>query len=259
MKYVYDQEAISFVNRVYNVASAPISSENIYTTPGVSTLAAAMWFEADKLMDGGDNDIIFEEYVFIDKLYEIVVQKPYHPTIDPIWNLWDEVADMAAGLETKIWLASCVVNAMIALEGRVDIIWQDEKATIDVEKEFIKERDLMRFKIRRVTADWNAHHHNEQVRDLLQKNDDKLLRERAEARLALSQSSPVPQVNATARRVIGLDYDLNDIYAGSTVRHIADGWEGVVIKKGNGDAVWIDRHDGEPISVIVDELAVITS
>jgi len=162
MRYAYDQQAISFVNRVYNATSGipkDLRDKMTYDPKGVTTLAAAIWFETDKNMDwSADTDGMFEN-PYADVIYsEVIVELPHWDNAalehekHPSWDAWDEMTDAFLALENPLYLAVVTAHALRVIEGDPANIWDDMPA---IDEEFKKERDEWdaKFKARMAALD----------------------------------------------------------------------------------------------------------
>lgn len=142
MRYGYDNTAVSFVNRAWNVVRGRSDDEAVdefYATPGVETLAAALWFEADKLADwSAEWDAVMDTYA---PLLDHLPENGKPDAQAQIERLHDEMVSKAADLENKIFLATIVVNALLAVEGDPKNLWSDEELTGKVMAEFDRERN----------------------------------------------------------------------------------------------------------------------
>lgn len=169
----YDGHAISIMNRVYNAIRNPsvaIADVFVYDTVGTQPHIAAMWFYADQRTDwGGESDSI-SDYPILDRIYaEVVVKLPHWDgpgegtKRHSLWDVYDEAMDLITELENRIWLAGCVMNALIALEGDLSIIWSlnDNGSTQRYIDEFKEDRDQLNNAVRAKIAGWMANNRDE--------------------------------------------------------------------------------------------------
>lgn len=167
MRYGFNQESISFVNRTMDVvASAGALAERYQITDKAAeerfnrsmggsstygydnlTLLSALWTTADINTDwGGDSEGIYEvngDWPWIAKAWQSTITPPAgdFPTNESDKKMEDMIHDAIAivtEVENKIWLAILVTGAIRNLEGDCRNVWDMYP---QIQEEFKKERD----------------------------------------------------------------------------------------------------------------------
>lgn len=159
MRYACDNKAYSFVNRAFSVAHDQSIAEygGVYSThrPFVSLF----WTIADESMDwGGEEDGIDDTYPMLKAAYELTMMFPSEKTKDHAMSDWEKVAEniyrdaveVAVELENYIYLAICVVNTIEASAGSALNVWQSKVLMDRIYKEFEKERNSAKIKIKNI-------------------------------------------------------------------------------------------------------------
>lgn len=260
----FDNQSISILNRIADVVG--LTGSYNYGSISANGMTPSLWHYASvRVDDAADTDIVFEEHPIVDRIYsEVIVKLPHWDDPKsgdkkhPLWDVYDAACVESLALENRIWLAICVANAYLSLAGEVSLVWQlnDGDKTQKVIDEFKDERNQVNDHIRELFAIWMGTVENKsdptrgEVGMLLLKSDKDLIRDQKLKRMP-----------TTGVRALNLDYDLNEINPGSLVRHIKAGWEGIAIRKAEGDGILVNRRDSRhkyDVVVIADELAVIT-
>ena len=67
--YPYDGVAAEYVTRTYN------AHRRVDLNIGNEAVASALWFYVvnDSDFDGGDTDVVFDEYPIVDEVYKLVI------------------------------------------------------------------------------------------------------------------------------------------------------------------------------------------
>jgi hypothetical protein len=142
MRYAFDQKAIGFINRVH-AASEQIPL-NEYGVNNKLTLLNVLWFDADVKCDwGGESDVVAENklYGFMDDAHKRVEDAKLKGEYEAlIWSLHDRAMNEILDLENRLFLAICVTNAMMAVEGSAANIFNSDQMLEHVDNEFRRDR-----------------------------------------------------------------------------------------------------------------------
>ena len=180
MRYSFDQEAWSMVNRILDVFVRSGSINGLTTkqeeeafnaSRGWSAdygykngvLLAALWTAADLNMDwGGDTEAIYDtggKYPTLAKAWLISLgwdtldgkmPEPYHKAEDAI----HDAVMIASTFENKLYLACLVANAIEALDQGVRNVWSTIGLLEAINKEFSAEQERVREEAYTVIRPW---------------------------------------------------------------------------------------------------------
>jgi hypothetical protein len=128
MRYAFDSNAVSIINRVdsaaFNRTLRDYGSSDI-------RLLGMLWLEADLITDwGGESEHLLDIYPLLSSAERQLNALAF-----------ELIEARALTFENRLWLAICVVNAVNALEGSAGNVWNLELAQDRINEEFKKERE----------------------------------------------------------------------------------------------------------------------
>ena len=145
-RYPFDSESILVLNRVHAAANGlDRRSYDIKVHP----LAAQLWVTAETQNDfSAEQDVVLEmnEYARMLDAWNIV-NKPFGQgqfrTTEQQTQAeacYEQAMNVILELENRLWIACCVTNAMVALEGSPANIWAAPHMLNAVTREFLPDR-----------------------------------------------------------------------------------------------------------------------
>jgi len=141
MEYSFDNEAISYYNRVEAVLGGRSIAE--YGLYGSNPLVAAMWHFADTNLDtGGEGDVVDGQYPFMAK-YWSKINKDIDPNTgeyDEQLDKYNEVWQLANEFEGKLFLACLTAAAVLMLKDSLPVDPWTEEHLNAINSEFAKDR-----------------------------------------------------------------------------------------------------------------------
>jgi hypothetical protein len=148
MRYSFDNEAMSFINRVYNaILNKAAGTDWAYKGEYVAKemrLCSILWFEADRIQDwGAETDAVMDAYPKLAEAWHEMMRQMREEDAGTNDNV-GEAENVACDFENKLHLACCVVNALDALEGGgalVDETSWGEESLKAINKEFEADRE----------------------------------------------------------------------------------------------------------------------
>jgi hypothetical protein len=157
MRYYFDNEAVSLVNRVLDIAARTSVTGTTYGEPEEQEraysykygfenypLLAAMWYQVEVKMDwGGESDAIDDAYPELKKAGHKVAHLG-NPVMSPAEVAYYDAEGLALDFENKLLLAVYVAGAIRNLETDTRNIWDLYGKILD---ETEPERDKIKTKI----------------------------------------------------------------------------------------------------------------
>jgi hypothetical protein len=151
MRVPFDNEGMSFVNRVWNVLLGKTGYKGSYVGQD-QRMVASLWYEAERLCDfGGETDAVMDTYPQLNEAFQRMMSS--NESDDNV----GDAENIALGFENKLYLAMVVANAIRALEGASFSVYpnNDVWASDNLEaiyNEFKKERELISKRIDNILA-----------------------------------------------------------------------------------------------------------
>lgn len=143
MRYWFDNQSVSLVNRVVSAAfEVPLAEYAAHSVAMIGTF----WLYADMNTDwGGDTDHVEYQYAVMKKAYEVSYDN--HFSDDEHERRRRNAEAIAVEFENKLWLAMIVTNMIEAMEGGARNIWATDGLIERIDKEFATDRARIEAKL----------------------------------------------------------------------------------------------------------------